>query len=321
MNDGPLFLIVPHSAGPQPAIELTAGTHILGRGRNSDIRLENPAVSGSHARLTVTPADVLVEDLGSTNGTAINGASVDQGILQVGDSVSFGNEVFRLEDARPPVAYAAASEQTVMARAAPVAEATGLAARGLGSKGTRRPLHRRLIPLLDDLAHYDRGALRGDLSAGLTVAVLLVPQGMAYGLLAGLPPIAGLYAAILPPLIYALLGTARQLSVGPVALDSLIVAAGIGALAQAGTEQYWVLATTLALMVGAIQLTMGLLRAGFLVNFLSSPVITGFTAAAALIIGVTQLKHIIGIPCPRVWGSRRPCSTWPSTSATLTCLP
>jgi SulP family sulfate permease len=302
MNDGPLFLIVPRSAGPQPPIELTAGTYILGRSRNSDIRLENPAVSGSHARLTVTPEGVVVEDLGSTNGTAINGESVEKRILQIGDTLSLGNEVFRLEDARRPVAYTAASEQTVMARAAPVAEATGLAAHGLRVKGTRRPLHRRLIPLLDDLTHYDRDALRGDLSAGLTVAVLLVPQGMAYGLLAGLPPIAGLYAAILPPLIYALLGTARQLSVGPVALDSLIVAAGIGALAQAGTAEYWVLATTLALMVGAIQLTMGLLRAGFLVNFLSSPVITGFTAAAALIIGVTQLKHILGIPVPQGLG-------------------
>jgi sulfate permease, SulP family len=301
-SDAPLFLIVPYGGGPQPAIELTAGTYILGRSRNSDIRLENPAISGLHARLTVTPAEVVVEDLRSTNGTAINGEGVEKGTLQIGDTLSFGDEVFRLEDARPSVAYAAASEQTVMARSAPVAEATGLAAYGLGAKGTRQPFHRRLAPLLEDLRRYDRDALRGDLFAGLTVAVLLVPQGMAYALLAGLPPIAGLYAALLPPLIYALLGTARQLSVGPVALDSLIVAAGVGALAQAGTEQYWVLATTLALMVGAIQFTMGLLRAGFLVNFLSSPVITGFTAAAAIIIGVSQLKHILGIPTPQGLG-------------------
>ncbi len=274
----------------------------MGRAQDSDIRLENRAVSGLHARLTVTPTEVVVEDLGSTNGTTINGESIQQGIVQIGDTLGFGDEVFRVEDSRPPVAYAAASEQTVMTRAAPVAEATELAAQGLGVKGTLRPLHRRLIPLLDDLAHYDRSALRGDLSAGLTVAVMLVPQGMAYALLAGLPPIAGLYAALVPPLIYALLGTARQLSVGPVALDSLIVAAGIGVLAQAGTEQYWALATTLALMVGAIQVAMGLLRAGFLVNFLSSPVITGFTAAAALIIGVTQLKHVLGIAVPQGLG-------------------
>jgi len=302
VSDAPLFLLVPHNAGPQPPIVLAAGTYVLGRSGTSDIRLENRAVSGRHARLTVTPAQVVVEDLGSTNGTAINGEAVATETLQISDTVSFGDEVFRLEDARPPVAYAAASEQTVMARAAPVSEAAVAAAHPFGGEGPRRPLHRHLIPLLDDLARYDRGALRGDLSAGLTVAVLLVPQGMAYALLAGLPPIAGLYAALLPPLIYALLGTARQLSVGPVALDSLIVAAGVGALAQAGTEQYWALATMLALMVGLIQLAMGLLRAGFMVNFLSSPVITGFTAAAALIIGVTQLKHILGIPLPQDLG-------------------
>ena len=302
MNDAPLFLLVPHNAGPQPAIGLAAGTYVLGRAGTSDIRLENRAISAQHAQLTVTPGGLMVEDLGSTNGTAINGNAIRKERLQIGDTVSFADEVFRLEDARHPVPYASASEQTVIASAAAVAEAMSSAAHGFRAEGARKPLHRRLIPLLDDLAHYDRGALRGDLSAGLTVAVILVPQGMAYALLAGLPPIAGLYAAFLPPLIYALLGTARQLSVGPVTLDSLIVAAGIGTLAQTGTEHYWALATTLALMVGAIQLAMGLLRAGLLVNFLSSPVLTGFTAAAALIIAVSQLQHVFGISVPQGLG-------------------
>jgi len=156
------------------------------------------------------------------------------------------------------------------------------------------------IPALDWLRHYERADLPGDLVAGLIVAIMLVPQGMAYALLAGLPPQVGLYASIVPLLIYGLLGSSRSLAVGPVAIVSLMVAAGVGALAEVGTPLYWQLALTLALLVALLQTGMGLLRVGFLVNFLSHPVLTGFTAAAAILIGTSQLKHLLGITVPRL---------------------
>ncbi len=161
------------------------------------------------------------------------------------------------------------------------------------------PLLRRLAPIAGELASYDRGKLRGDLSAGLTVGVMLIPQGMAYALIAGLEPIYGLYAALAPLAVYAAFGTSRPLSVGPVAMVSLLVAAGVAPLAGADPERYVALAVLLAAMVGVIQLALGLARFGFLVNFLSHPVLTGFTAAAALIIGFSQLKHLLGIALPR----------------------
>lgn len=128
---------------------------------------------------------------------------------------------------------------------------------------------------------------------------MLIPQGMAYAMLAGLPPIYGLYAATIPLLIYALLGTSRQLSVGPTALVALLVSDGVGQLAQAGSAEYISLAILLALMVGVIQFVIGSMRLGFLVNFLSHPVVVGFTSAAAFIIGVSQLKHLMGITIER----------------------
>ncbi|WP_116109075.1 SulP family inorganic anion transporter [Lewinella sp. IMCC34191] len=149
------------------------------------------------------------------------------------------------------------------------------------------------------IANYDRSWFSDDLTAGLTVGVMLIPQGMAYALLAGLPPIYGLYAATLPLLIYAVLGTSRQLAVGPVAMDSLLTATGVGALAVVGTEQYLQLAILLALLVGAIQLLAGVLRLGFLVDLLSRPIISGFTSAAALIIGLSQLQHLLGVDLGR----------------------
>lgn len=157
----------------------------------------------------------------------------------------------------------------------------------------------RWLPLPAWLRDYQRADLRGDLIAGLTTSVMLIPQGMAYAMLAGLPPIVGLYASIAPLVLYALFGSSRQLAVGPVAMVSLLVAAGVGAIAEQGTEAYLAYAVLLALMVGAIQLGMGLLRAGFLVNFMSHPVISGFTSAAALIIGLSQLKHLLGLDLPR----------------------
>ncbi|MFA9471761.1 MAG: SulP family inorganic anion transporter, partial [Deltaproteobacteria bacterium] len=136
------------------------------------------------------------------------------------------------------------------------------------------------LPIVGWLRNYQRADLGPDLVAGLTTAVMLVPQAMGYALLAGLPPIHGLYAAVAPLLLYAVLGTSRHLAVGPVAMDSILVAGAVGAIATVGTENYILVAAALGMMVGAIQAGLGFLRAGFLVNFLSRPVVAGFTAAA-----------------------------------------
>ena len=158
---------------------------------------------------------------------------------------------------------------------------------------------KNFIPVLEWLPKYNQEWFKGDLSAGLTVGVMLIPQGMAYAMIAGLPPIYGLYASTLPLIIYAVFGTSRQLAVGPVAMVSLLTAAGIGTMAEAGSETYIALAIALALLVGIIQFSLGAFRLGFLVNFLSHPVISGFTSAAALIIGLSQLKHLLGINITR----------------------
>lgn len=158
---------------------------------------------------------------------------------------------------------------------------------------------KRFFPILDWLPRYSKNQLQGDLSAGLTVGVMLIPQGMAYSMLAGLPPIHGLYAVTIPLFLYAIMGTSRQLAVGPVAMVSLLTAAGIGALQPATPAIYLMYALTAALMVGVLQAAMGLFRLGFLVNFLSHPVISGFTSAAAIIIGLSQLKHLLRIDLPK----------------------
>lgn len=157
---------------------------------------------------------------------------------------------------------------------------------------------RRAIPALDWLGHYDRGDLPADLLAGLIVAIMLVPQGMAYALLAGLPPQTGLYASILPLVVYSLLGTSRVLAVGPVAIVSLLVATALAPLAIPGSPAYLQLALTLALLSGLIQIVLGLLRAGFLVNFISHPVLGGFTSAAAIVIGFSQIGNLLGFKVP-----------------------
>jgi SulP family sulfate permease len=158
---------------------------------------------------------------------------------------------------------------------------------------------RDALPLLDQLTQYSADHLKSDLSAGLTVGVMLIPQGMAYALIAGLPPIYGLYASLIPLLGYAIFGTSRQLAVGPVAIVSLLVAASVAPMAEGDPSRYIMLALTLTIMVGVLQLAMGLLRFGFLVNFLSHPVLSGFTSAAALVIGFSQLKHLLGIDIER----------------------
>lgn len=153
----------------------------------------------------------------------------------------------------------------------------------------------KLIPSVEWIKNYNKKWLSGDISAGLTVGVMLIPQGMAYSMLAGLPPIYGLYAVTIPLIIYALLGTSRQLAVGPVAMVSLLIASGVGQLSEAGSDEYITLSILLAFLVGSIQLSMGVFRLGFLVNFLSHPVIAGFTSSAAIIIGFSQFKHLLGV--------------------------
>jgi len=155
---------------------------------------------------------------------------------------------------------------------------------------------KQYLPVFQWASSYQKGWLKPDIFAGLTVGVMLVPQGIAYAMIAGLPPIYGLYTALIPLLVYAVLGTSRQLSVGPVAMDSLIVASGISTLAAVGSEHFVILAITLAFFVGLFQILFGLFRLGFLVNFLSRPVISGFTSGSAIIIAFNQLGNLLGIP-------------------------
>lgn len=154
---------------------------------------------------------------------------------------------------------------------------------------------RSYFPILEWIQEYNKTLFKGDLSAGITVAVMLIPQGMAYAMIAGLPPVYGLYAAIFPQLIYAIMGSSRQLAVGPVAMDSLLVATTLNTMAIVDTQHYISLAIFLAFFMGVIQVFLGLIKFGFLVNFLSKPVINGFTSAAAIIIGLSQLNHMLGV--------------------------
>lgn len=155
---------------------------------------------------------------------------------------------------------------------------------------------RRYLPFLHWMAHYRRADLPSDLVAGLVTAIMLIPQSMAYAQLAGLPPQIGLYASVIPLAIYALLGTSGQLSVGPVAITSLAVFAGVSALAEPGSPRYITLVLMLALMVGVVKLVLGFLRLGAVMNFVSHPVLAGFTSASALIIAAGQLKYLLGYP-------------------------
>ncbi|MBD2329086.1 solute carrier family 26 protein [Alkalinema sp. FACHB-956] len=157
---------------------------------------------------------------------------------------------------------------------------------------------KQYFPVLNWLPRYHRRDFVGDLTAGIIVTSLLVPQAMAYALLAGLPPHIGLYASLLPPILYPLLGTSPVLAVGPVAVDSLMVATAIGKLAPQGSADYLLLATLLAFLVGSIEVLFGIFRLGFLVNFLSRSVISGFISGAALIIGLSQAKHLLGLKIP-----------------------
>ena len=180
-----------------------------------------------------------------------------------------------------------------------------------------------------------RNTLRADAIAGITVAMVLVPQSMAYAQLAGMPPYYGLYAAFLPVLIGALWGSSHQLATGPVAMVSLLTGATLAQFAPPGSDQFITLAITLALTVGLMQLALGLARLGAIVNFLSHPVVVGFTNAAAIIIALSQLSKLLGVPTmrsesfltdmtPGATSTRwAPCSTkcWPATRPTPAAPP
>jgi SulP family sulfate permease len=166
----------------------------------------------------------------------------------------------------------------------------------------------KLFPFLAWLP-FQRDTLKADFMAGLTVALVLVPQSMAYAQLAGLPPYYGLYAAFLPVMVAAMWGSSNQLGTGPVAVASLLTASSLTPLAAPGSDQFVALAIMLALLVGLVQLTLGVFRLGVVVNFLSHPVIVGFTNAAAMIIGLSQVNKLIGVPMGRsesfandIWG-------------------
>lgn len=151
------------------------------------------------------------------------------------------------------------------------------------------------LPVLQWGRAYKRETLVSDGVAAFIVTIMLIPQSLAYAMLAGLPPEVGLYASVAPLLLYAVFGTSRVLAVGPVAVVSLMTAAAIGQHALPGTPQYWAVAVTLAFLSGLLLLVMGLLRLGFLANFLSHPVISGFISASGILIAASQLKTLMGV--------------------------
>ncbi|QIN78425.1 sulfate permease [Rubrobacter marinus] len=156
----------------------------------------------------------------------------------------------------------------------------------------------KAFPAYAWLRGYDREDLSKDFTAALIITVMLVPQSMAYAMLAGLPPIYGLYASIVPTIVYALFGTSRHMPVGPPALMALLTLTSVSALARSGTEEYIGLVLLLALTVGVVQLAIGLLGMGFITNFISRPVLSGFIYASAVIILLSQVKHLLGISLP-----------------------
>ncbi|WP_454599185.1 SulP family inorganic anion transporter [Qipengyuania sp. SM2507] len=169
---------------------------------------------------------------------------------------------------------------------------TGASAPGQGARGS---VLAQYFPILDWSRGYNSSILTSDLVAAVIVTIMLIPQSLAYALLAGLPPVVGLYASILPLIAYAIFGTSRTLAVGPVAVLSLMTASAAGAVAAQGTELYLEAAMTLAALSGVMLAILGLLRLGFLANLLSHPVISGFITASGLLIATSQLKHILGI--------------------------
>ncbi|MDR5874807.1 sulfate permease [Halomonas sp. CUBES01] len=154
---------------------------------------------------------------------------------------------------------------------------------------------KRYLPILSWLPYYHKRLLGADLLAGLIVTVMVIPQSLAYALLAGLPAVVGLYASILPQLVYTLFGTSRTLAVGPVAIIALMTGAALSSVAAPGSETYLQAALVLSLLSGLMLVAMGLLKMGFFSNFLSHPVISGFLTASGILIAVSQLGSLLGI--------------------------
>ena len=156
-------------------------------------------------------------------------------------------------------------------------------------------MFKRYLPIFTWLPHYHKRLLGADLLAGLIVTVMVIPQSLAYALLAGLPAVVGLYASILPQLLYTFLGTSRTLAVGPVAIIALMTGAALSSVAAPGTPEYLQAALVLSLLSGGILVTMGALKMGFFSNFLSHPVISGFLTASGILIAVSQLGSLLGV--------------------------
>jgi SulP family sulfate permease len=305
--------------GARKDYALDDGTLVIGRDPDSSIFLKDSQVSWKHAALICTQGGCVIEDLGSTNGTFIDTKRIQRHVLRQGDKVEIGPYELTVQTLRAP-SPTSASERTLFAavdafvqpganRHSDDALAADVAVKRLVGRpaqrarvpaaSRRRAALNRMHSAMSLPSIYRNADLRHELTAGVTVAAMLVPQGIAYALLAGLPPVMGLYASILPMIVYALTGTGRQTSVGPVTVDSIILALGLSTLAIAGTASYIALAVVLTAAIGATQLAMGALRLGFLVNFLSYPVLAGFTSAAAIITALSQLKHLLGFSQPQ----------------------
>ncbi len=168
----------------------------------------------------------------------------------------------------------------------------------LGSSGRLQWLT-RLLPFLQWAHRVNRKNLRQDFTAGLTGAVVVLPQGVAFATIAGMPPEYGLYAGMIPAIVAALFGSSWHLVSGPTTAASVVLFSSLSAFAEPGSMHYVSLALTLTMMVGAVQLFMGVARLGTLVNFISHSVVIGFTAGAAVLIATNQLKHFFGVPIPR----------------------
>lgn len=288
---------------------LTTGSLVIGRDPASAIHLKDSQVSWKHAVLISDTQGCVIEDLGSSNGTFVGPHRIQRHVVHPGERIKIGPYELLLQAVQVPSPNSA-SERTLFAAAdhyvqhheeeqdASVQRAVQKA--GVVKEVTDAPDGRttlkRLLPILGGEAVYGKFEPRKEVLAGITVAALLVPQGIAYALLAGLPPVMGLYASILPMIMYALTGSGRQTSTGPVTVDSLMLVLGLSAIATAGTTAYIALAILLTAIIGVSQLLMGALRLGFLVNFLSYPVLAGFTSGVAIITVLGQVHHILGIP-------------------------
>lgn len=288
--------------GAERTYALHGANLVIGRDPGSGICLQDVQVSWQHAVLSNDGGTCVIEDLGSSNGTFVGAERIHRQVLNAGEVVRIGPYELALQLHATP-SPTSASEHTMFDMVAfrgekPVAPRSAEHTAKQRTLAPDRSFARwlRSTPLSES---YRTASLRQEIIAGLTVAALVVPQGMAYALLAGLPPAMGLYASILPMIVYALAGSGRQTSVGPVTVDSLMLVLGLSTLATAGTSSFIALAILLTASIGAIQLAMGALRLGFLVNFLSYPVLAGFTSAAAVITVLGQLKHVLGISEPQ----------------------